>query len=438
MQKLVAIDYLAESVTKYRAGWAIVAVDVIRATTTAITAAANGWRCFPAPTIEAALALSRKFAHPLLAGESGGSIPAGFEMDNSPAQLDGRSDTHRPVVLVSSSGTKVIHEAAGSEAIYLSCFRDYSFLSTYLAGRHDKVAIIGAGSLGEFREEDQACCAWIGAELMSQGYQAKNTETEVVVDRWRDQLPRSMPRQPERCFPQAYGPAQRPGVYIRPYRRPARCLLPPERRSEEGFRGAILGTYTRTRKPERMAGRDRRRVLSETSMDYATGVVILGSGHHGGLGIVRSLGRLGVPVYYVHASWWEPAFSSRYCRGRYLLNIESASPEEGVARLLEIGRKLGDRPILIPTTDQWTTWVADHAAALKEAYRFPSQDASLVRTLCDKSCMQDLARRIGIPTAQCGGSTFERGHRAVSGDSCFSRYGQGDRCRELPPRHRRD
>ena len=189
MQKLVAIDYLAESVTKYRAGWAIVAVDVIRATTTAITAAANGWRCFPAPTIEAALTLSRKFAHPLLAGESGGSIPAGFEMDNSPAQLDGRSDTHRPVVLVSSSGTKVIHEAAGSEAIYLSCFRDYSFLSTYLAGRHDKVAIIGAGSLGEFREEDQACCAWIGAELMSQGYQAKNTETEVVVDRWRDQPP---------------------------------------------------------------------------------------------------------------------------------------------------------------------------------------------------------------------------------------------------------
>lgn len=111
-------------------------------------------------------------------------------MDNSPAQLDGRSDTHRPVVLVSSSGTKVIHEAAGSEAIYLSCFRDYSFLSTYLAGRHDKVAIIGAGSLGEFREEDQACCAWIGAELMSQGYQAKNTETEVVVDRWRDQPPK--------------------------------------------------------------------------------------------------------------------------------------------------------------------------------------------------------------------------------------------------------
>jgi 2-phosphosulfolactate phosphatase len=189
VQKLVAIDYLAESASRYRTGWAVVAVDVIRATTTAITAAANGWRCFPTPSIEAALALSRKFANPLLAGESGGSIPDGFEMDNSPSQLAARNDTYRPLVLVSSSGTKVIHEAAGAEAVYLSCFRDYSFLSTYLAGRHDRIAVIGAGSLGEFREEDQACCAWIAAELMSQGYQAKNPETEALVRKWRDKGP---------------------------------------------------------------------------------------------------------------------------------------------------------------------------------------------------------------------------------------------------------
>jgi 2-phosphosulfolactate phosphatase len=184
VEKLVVIDYLAESVNRYRVGWAIVAVDVIRATTTAITAAANGWRCFPAPTIEAALAIAREFPNPLLAGESGGSIPLGFEMDNSPAQLAGRTDTHRPLVLVSSSGTKVIHQAVGSEAVYLSCFRDYSFLAKYLGGRHDKVAIIGAGSLGEFREEDQACCAWIAAELMSQDYSPKNPETAALVGRW--------------------------------------------------------------------------------------------------------------------------------------------------------------------------------------------------------------------------------------------------------------
>ena len=167
MHKTVVIDYLPESASRYRTGWAIVAVDVIRATTTAITAAAAGWRCFPVPTIEAALAFAKRFDDPLLAGESGGRIPAGFEIDNSPSSLVGRSDTHRPLVLVSSSGTKVIHEATGCEALYLSCFRSYSVMADYLAERHPRVAIIGAGSLGEFREEDQACCAWIAAGLLS-------------------------------------------------------------------------------------------------------------------------------------------------------------------------------------------------------------------------------------------------------------------------------
>ncbi len=189
MQKSVVIDYLPESVSRYRPEWAIVAVDVIRATTTAITAAASGRRCFPVPTIEAALSLAREFEHPLLAGESGGKMPAAFELDNSPAEVAGRGDTDRPLVLVSSSGTKVIHEAAGCEAIYLGCYRSYSTLPAYLVERHPRVAVIGAGSLGEFREEDQICCAWIAAGLIRAGYAAGSPETQALVDRWRDAPP---------------------------------------------------------------------------------------------------------------------------------------------------------------------------------------------------------------------------------------------------------
>jgi 2-phosphosulfolactate phosphatase len=189
VQKSVVIDHLPECVHRYRPGWAVVAVDVIRATTTAITAAAAGRRCFPAPTIEAALALAHAFDNPLLAGESGGKMPAAFEMDNSPAELASRTDTDRPLVLVSSSGTKVIHEAAGCEAIYLACLRNYSVLTDYIAGRHARVAVIGAGSLGEFREEDQICCAWIAAGLMGRGFLPENPETAALVGRWRDAPP---------------------------------------------------------------------------------------------------------------------------------------------------------------------------------------------------------------------------------------------------------
>jgi 2-phosphosulfolactate phosphatase len=189
MTKSVVIDYLPESVRRYRPDCAIVAVDVIRATTTAVTAVATGRRCFPVPTIEAALALAESFENPLLAGESSGKMPPAFEMDNSPAEFAARADVHRPLVLVSSSGTKVIHEAAGCEATYLGCFRSHSSLPAYLAEKHSRVAIIGAGSLGEFREEDQICCAWIAAGLIERGYLPETTETASLVQRWRHAAP---------------------------------------------------------------------------------------------------------------------------------------------------------------------------------------------------------------------------------------------------------
>ena len=123
------------------------------------------------------------------------------------------------------------------------------------------------------------------------------------------------------------------------------------------------------------------------SADYSTPVVILQSGHHGGLGIARSLGRLGAPVYVVGSSPWEPAFVSRYCRGHFHLDEDSA-----VEDLARIGRKIGGRPILLPTTDDATLWLAGNAAALSTVFRFPAQDAALVQTLCDKGWMSELAR----------------------------------------------
>ena len=127
--------------------------------------------------------------NPLLAGDSNTEKLVVFEMENSPAQLANRSDTHRPLVLVSSSGTKVIHEAAGCEATYLGCFRNHSVLADYLAPRHAQIAVIGAGSKGEFREEDQICCAWIAAGLMSRGHLPGSQQTTDIVKRWRDAPP---------------------------------------------------------------------------------------------------------------------------------------------------------------------------------------------------------------------------------------------------------
>ena len=48
------------------------------------------------------------------------------------------------------------------------------------------MALIGAGSRGEFREEDQIGCAWIAQRLLDAGYAPQNTTTAAITQRWRN------------------------------------------------------------------------------------------------------------------------------------------------------------------------------------------------------------------------------------------------------------
>lgn len=185
MTPTVVIDCFPESALRYRRGYAIVAVDVIRATTTLATAVSLGRRCFPVSSRQAAHQLAARLRNPLLVGELGGVVPPGFEMNNSPAELIRRTDISRPLILLSSSGTKLIDLARHGEAVYIGCLRNFVPLARHIAERHSRVAIIGAGSRHQFREEDQMCCAWIAGQLMERGFSAANSQTVALVKQWR-------------------------------------------------------------------------------------------------------------------------------------------------------------------------------------------------------------------------------------------------------------
>jgi 2-phosphosulfolactate phosphatase len=181
----VIVDAFPERARRYTADHAVVAVDVIRATTTAVTAVLLGRRCFPVPSVAAARRLRVQLDDALLVGELYGRTPEGFDVGNSPAALAARTDVRRPAILVSSSGTKLLHAARGAPAVYLACFRNAAALGRHLAGRHRRIAVIGAGSRGEFRTEDQICCAWVADALLEAGYEAADARTREVVTRWR-------------------------------------------------------------------------------------------------------------------------------------------------------------------------------------------------------------------------------------------------------------
>ena len=88
------------------------------------------------------------------------------------------------MILLSTSGTRVLHEARGCSAVYAACLRNYTAQVRFLAAHHPKVAVIGAGTRGEFREEDQMCCAWIAEGLIRAGYKVADGRTSKLVERW--------------------------------------------------------------------------------------------------------------------------------------------------------------------------------------------------------------------------------------------------------------
>ena len=106
-RKSVAIDCLSESVHPYGAGCAVVVIDVIRSITVAATAVESGRRCFFAPSVEEAFLLAKDLNNPLLVGEVGGSMPYGFEMNNSPMEIESRKDILRPAGEVSWSSRRL-------------------------------------------------------------------------------------------------------------------------------------------------------------------------------------------------------------------------------------------------------------------------------------------------------------------------------------------
>ncbi len=134
--------------------------------------------------------------------------------------------------------------------------------------------------------------------------------------------------------------------------------------------------------------------------DTSVPVVALKLFEHCGVGMMRSLGRLGIRVYGIDSNPANPAFSSRYCRGRFVWDAEREPGDKTVSFLREVAQKIGQQPILITNGDVVSLFVTDHASALHDAFRFRTPAGKLARSLSHKWEMHRLAKEQGVPTAE--------------------------------------
>src|SRR5215472_17046567 len=73
--------------------------------------------------------------------------------------------------------------------------------------------------------------------------------------------------------------------------------------------------------------------------------------HHGGVGIIRSLGRMGVPVYAVVENRFTPAAVSKYLTGAIIWDTHRLDDQQFLDGMVRIARKLRRPAIVIPTGD---------------------------------------------------------------------------------------
>src|SRR5256714_13494512 len=129
-------------------------------------------------------------------------------------------------------------------------------------------------------------------------------------------------------------------------------------------------------------------------------VLVLGANLHGSLGIIRSLGELGITVYGTYSGERGPATYSRYCKQSFEWTYPAGSDQEAVRSLVRIGEQIGRPCMLIPTWDETAVLVAEHYAELSRRFIYPQIDAELAKTLVSKKHMYSLAKKSGVPTAE--------------------------------------
>ena len=131
-------------------------------------------------------------------------------------------------------------------------------------------------------------------------------------------------------------------------------------------------------------------------MQAGVGALVVG-GDYQGLGIVRSLGRRGVPVCVID----DRRSISRYSRyTTHAVRVRSLREEAAcVDAVLDVGKKLGlDGWVLYPTREETVAAFSIHRDRLRQQFRVPTSDWETVRWAWDKRNTYALADRLQLPT----------------------------------------
>ena len=156
-----------------------VVFDVLRATSTILTALANGAAAIhPLGDLESTRAFHGTREGALLSGERNGVKAEGFDLGNSPREFTRDAVGGREIVHTTSNGTFALRAVAGAQRVLVGALLNLDALAAYLrAAAPPRLLLVCAGTHEHFSTED----ALAAGSLMARLPEAEPTDAGQLV-----------------------------------------------------------------------------------------------------------------------------------------------------------------------------------------------------------------------------------------------------------------
>ncbi len=173
---------------------AVVAFDVLRATTSITAALAAGVteiRIFG--DIDSAAAAAKEAGRDrILCGEVNCLPPPGFDLGNSPGAFRREAHANRVAFLSTTNGTKALIAAQAAPLLLAGAITNAAAVARKLADADLPITLLGAGTGGEMALEDLLGCGAVLHALLPYGARPVSdaaTTALYLFDGWRENLP---------------------------------------------------------------------------------------------------------------------------------------------------------------------------------------------------------------------------------------------------------
>jgi 2-phosphosulfolactate phosphatase len=164
----------------------VVVIDVLRASTTIITALGNGAReIIPVATVESAVKISGNLFGDviLLGGERNGKMVDGFNLGNSPAEYTPERVKGKAIIFSTTNGSQALVKARYARELFVCGFVNVGTVAEALWRTPRDFTIVCAGNDGVLSMEDSVCAGMLISRVASEGSLAPELSDGALVAR---------------------------------------------------------------------------------------------------------------------------------------------------------------------------------------------------------------------------------------------------------------